>query len=347
MHELHDAVVAALSELSPLSREAVIGFYLEGYSYADLAALLNVPVGTLKGRLVFGRRQLRGHLSHWAPEPRLTSLRKETHVEEPTLVPVVIDSVRFSRKTQHRSVVLREQDGLRYLAIFIGEAEGHAIMLGLSGQQLPRPMTHDLSLRLLEPLGAVVQRVAITQITNDTFFADVEVRAGNQTYTVDARPSDALALAVRAGAPVLVAPTVLDQSAFSEEPVDLEHLAPDTPPPLRTTGLLVGMREADQQAIVGVVMGSAGGMHGIHLDPIISDVLAVAREPGNIWAADRRGGSGRRACGAAGASGGAAGSRHRASDHRAWRRGQGSDTGRCHNSRSPPARCGGSGQGST
>lgn len=70
-----------------------------------------------KGRLVFGRRQLRHYLSRWAPEPQLTSVRKEFPVEVPALVPVVIDSVRFSRETRHRSVVLREQDGRRYLSM--------------------------------------------------------------------------------------------------------------------------------------------------------------------------------------------------------------------------------------
>lgn len=154
-------------------------------------------------------------------------------------------------------------------------------MQGLSSLQLPRPMTHDLSLRLLEPLGATVQQVVISRITNDTFFADITVQAGAQTFTIDARPSDALALAVRAGAPVLVAPVVLEQAATNEEPANLELLGLDTPPTPQTTGLLIGMLEAEQQAIVGAVLGAALGMTALHLEPIIiSEVLAAVQDSG-------------------------------------------------------------------
>jgi len=279
MRELHDAVVAALSELSPLSREAVIGFYLEGYSYAELAALLGVPVGTLKGRLVLGRRQLRGRLHPWAPEPPVVST-KEQRMQQPDLIPMVIDSVRFSMNTQHRSVVLHDPQTQRYLSIFIGEAEADAIAIGLAGQQLPRPMTHDLSLRLLEPLGATVQRVVASRITDQTFFAEIEVVVGKRSYSVAARPSDAFALAVRAGAPVLVARSVLDAAGVTAELPDSAPLELGMPPPPRVTALLIGMREQDQQTIVGAVLGANLGMIGMHLNPITDEVLRVAEQSG-------------------------------------------------------------------
>lgn len=279
LRELHDAIVAALAELSPLSREAVIGFYLEGYSYAELAALLNVPVGTLKGRLVFGRRQLRRRLNTWLPDGH-THKQKEVPVEQPALIPVLIDSVRVSLKTRHRSVVLREQEGERLLPIFIGPAEADAIAQGLAGQQLPRPMTHDLSLRLLEPLGATVREVVVTRITDQTFFADVVVQHGAASYHVDARPSDALALAVRAGAPILVARAVLDEAANSALLADTEPLELGTPPPPETTAVFVGLQEAEQQAIVGAVLGSSVGLLGMHLGPSTEAVLAAVGEAG-------------------------------------------------------------------
>lgn len=279
MRELHDAVIAALGELSPLSREAVIGFYLEGYSYAELAALLGVPVGTLKGRLVFGRRQLRGRLQAWAPDAAAPP-RKAPAMDTPELVPAVIDSVRMDLTSQHRSVVLREAEGGRYLPIFIGPTEADAIAIAMAGQQLPRPMTHDLSLRLLEPLGARVQRVVIRRIADHTFFADVEVRAEAGSYVVDARPSDALALAVRAGAPVLVARAVLDEAGTTEETPNSTTLEPGTPPPPHMTVALVGMEQAEQQAIAGAVLASSPHLMGVHLLANAGQVLAMTSEPG-------------------------------------------------------------------
>lgn len=279
MRELHDTMIAALWELSPLSREAIIGFYLEGYSYAELAALLGVPVGTLKGRLVFGRRQLRGRLRHWVPELRGVNTQKEPSMELPDLIPVIIDSVRINTATQHRFAVLRDpSQAERVLPIFIGETEADAIAVGLAGQQLPRPMTHDLSLRLLEPLGGRVQRVIISRIAEHTFFADVEVAANEHTALVDARPSDALALAVRAEAPIFVARAVFEQSGLTGELTDTAVLEPGTPPAPRTTVLLVGMLEEDQQAIVGATLGVTAGMMGIHANAVVEEVLVMARD---------------------------------------------------------------------
>lgn len=258
LRELHDAIVAALGELSPLSREAVIGLYLEGYSYAELAALLGVPVGTLKGRLVFGRRQLRGRLQALSPAGsgrRLrTPVRKEQPVEQP-LVPMMVDSVRLNTMTQHRSVVLREVDGERVLPIWIGAHEGDAIAMALGGHAPLRPMTHDLSLSLLEPLGAKITRVVITRISDNMFFADVELVAGDSTHNVDARPSDAIALAVRAGAPVLVSRAVLKQAGVTldQELERMQAVEVGMPLPPSINILLTGFSEEGRDQIVNTL----------------------------------------------------------------------------------------------
>jgi RNA polymerase sigma factor (sigma-70 family) len=228
MRELHDTIVAALADLSPLSREAVVGFYLESYSYAELAAILGVPVGTLKGRLFFGRRQLRGSLRALADE-HLAPRRKETPVEQPEHVPVTIDSVRMSTLTQHHVIVLREKSG-RYLPIWVGPFEASAIATALEDQPRPRPMTHDLTMRLLETAGVAMRRVLISRLAESTFFAEIELALGGQTHAVDARPSDAIALAVRAGAPILVAREVMDQ-AGAVEPIAEPPMPGDSPRP--------------------------------------------------------------------------------------------------------------------
>jgi RNA polymerase sigma factor (sigma-70 family) len=258
--ELHDTVIAALSELSPLSRDAVIGFYLEGYSYAELAAILGVPVGTLKGRLVYGRRQLRGSLRALRPAQAGEAQKEVRVMEQPELVPVVIDSVRLNTATQHRVVVLRDPAGGRYLPIWIGPAEADAISFALAGQQLPRPMTHDLCLALLAPLGATVRRVTVSRLADNTFFSDVEVTMGEATHSVDARPSDALALAVRAGAPILVASDVLALAGSELILGDSQPLGPGAPPPAPQRLLLVGATEPLRHQLLDELFMHVGGL---------------------------------------------------------------------------------------
>src|SRR5215213_6523796 len=212
--ELHDTIVAALSELSDLNREVVIGFYLAGYSYAELAELLGVPVSTIKGRLFKGRRQLRRTLAPTAHEVLKPDgrLRKEHLMEASELVEVTIESIRTSQLTLHRVVVLGEQGGERLLPIWIGPFEADAIQLALEGTQPHRPMTHDLALRLIEPLGGTVQQIVINRIAEQTFYAEITLSANGQTHVIDARPSDAIALAVRNSAAIYVARAVFDMA---------------------------------------------------------------------------------------------------------------------------------------
>jgi uncharacterized protein len=222
--ELHDTIVAALSELSNLNREVVIGFYLDGYSYAELAELLGVPVSTVKGRLFKGRRQLRRTLALTAHEVLKPDhrLRKEHLMEASELVEVQIESIRTSPLTLHRIVVLGEQGGERLLPIWIGPFEADAIQMALEGTQPHRPMTHDLALRLIEPLGGAVQQIVINRIAEQTFYAEITLVANAQMHVIDARPSDAIALAVRNSAPIYVARAVFDMAGTTELE---EHLA--------------------------------------------------------------------------------------------------------------------------
>lgn len=240
LRELHDTIVAALAELSPLSREAVIGFYLQGYSYAELAALLNVPVGALKGRLVYGRRRLRERLNAYRPSQRwkdgsraASTTLEEIPMSESALIPMTIDSIRMSGPARHRMVVLHSAEQARYLPIWIGPFEADAILHALEGVALPRPMTHDLTLRLLEPLGAAIRQVTISLLRDNTFFAEIELAVGEQVHRIDARPSDALALAARAGSPILVDQSVLDQAGVAELSHEIQIADAFTPEPVR------------------------------------------------------------------------------------------------------------------
>ncbi len=235
--EVHDMIVVALSELSVVNREVAIGFYMDGYSYAELAELLGVPVSTIKGRLFKGRRQLQQRLAitaHDVLKPDHRS-RKDLLMEAPELIEVKIDSIRKSLLTQQRVVSLRENDGGRYLPIWIGSFEGDAIKMAIEGQQPQRPMTHDLALRLLTPLGAQVQRVVINRLAETTFYAEITLVVDGQVHLVDARPSDAIALAVRSGIPIYAARAVLETAGTTTEAESIADQEPELRPFIDST----------------------------------------------------------------------------------------------------------------
>ena len=108
-------------------------------------------------------------------------------------------------------LVLREADGQgRILPIFIGGPEATAIAFAIEEVETPRPMTHDLMKDLLEEVGASIERVVVTELREATFYAEIVVRAAGQVHVVSARPSDAVALAVRFGAPLYAEESVLE-----------------------------------------------------------------------------------------------------------------------------------------
>jgi bifunctional DNase/RNase len=137
------------------------------------------------------------------------------------MIEVAIDSVRISLMSQHRIVVLKETESPRFLPIWIGPFEADAITIELQGVEVARPLTHDLLKAVIDKLGAEVERVAITDLRNDTFYAQITLRLNGRRMEVDSRPSDAIALAVRTQVPVFVDDQVMEQAAISPEE-DLE-----------------------------------------------------------------------------------------------------------------------------
>jgi len=134
-------------------------------------------------------------------------------------------------------VILRDATGDRVLPIWVGPAEANAIALQIENVAAPRPMTHDLLRDLIAALGVVLSRVIIADLKGSTYYAYLELRQGKELVLVDARPSDALAIALRARAPVFVHSKVLDQARTLEVATDqadqdrlqkwLESLDPD------------------------------------------------------------------------------------------------------------------------
>ena len=119
-------------------------------------------------------------------------------------------------------VLLRESNGERMLPIFIGLTEAKAIGFAMAGQDPPRPMTHDLMATLLETFSVSVEQVVVTELRERTFFAEVTLRGPVGIEVVSARPSDAIALAVRTGAKVFVEEEVIQEAGFVPPPNDGE-----------------------------------------------------------------------------------------------------------------------------
>ncbi len=140
------------------------------------------------------------------------------------MIEVTIDSVRVSLVSQHRIVVLKEVGGDRYLPIYIGPFEADAITIELQGIEVARPLTHDLLKRMIETLGARVSHVVVNDLQNDTFYARIALDVDGEEIEVDSRPSDAIALAVRAKVSVFVAEEVMDRAGVVPEK-DIQELS--------------------------------------------------------------------------------------------------------------------------
>ena len=127
------------------------------------------------------------------------------------MIEMNVDSVRMSMMSYQRVVILREKNTERYLPIWIGPAEADAIMIKLQGIVSPRPLTHDLLESVISKLGASVNSVIVNELQNDTFFAKLILDVKGEQLELDSRPSDAIAIAIRADAPIYVEEGVLDR----------------------------------------------------------------------------------------------------------------------------------------
>ena len=134
------------------------------------------------------------------------------------LVEMVIESVRVHMLSNRHVVILKDPEGDRYLPIWIGAWEASAIAMRLQGLTAERPLTHDLFAAALERLGVHVERVVISELTEETYHARIHLERDGVQVEVDARPSDALALAVRAEVPIYAADEVLAQAALASDP---------------------------------------------------------------------------------------------------------------------------------
>lgn len=130
------------------------------------------------------------------------------------MIETVVESIRVSLVTQHRVVILREVGGDRHLPIWIGPFEAEAIAMVLQGVGSARPLPYDLLTTVVSELGAGVSRIIVSDLNQDVYYARIVLNHNGSEVPIDSRPSDAIALAVRAKIPILVDESVMDRAGI-------------------------------------------------------------------------------------------------------------------------------------
>jgi RNA polymerase sigma factor (sigma-70 family) len=202
-HDLHRLVLQAIEGLSSKDKEATLLFYYEQLTLQEIAALLGVSVGTIKGRLYRARKLLQkelatGYLSEHRKEQRKMNMRQAT-----------IDAIREHPGTKQCFMVLKDEHDAR-LVIWIGKVEALTIAAGLTEISPPRPTTAHLMASLFDVTGIQLKEVRIEACKDDIFYAVITVANGNRVHDLDARPSDALALAVLMKRPIYISDTLME-----------------------------------------------------------------------------------------------------------------------------------------
>jgi RNA polymerase sigma factor (sigma-70 family) len=214
--EQYQTVLKAVNSLSPADRDILLLFYYAQLSLQEIVTMINVPAGTVKVRLHRARRRLKTVLQEHYPEIIPPEKRRKTMVRV-----TIADVIKVERKegqelpvtpysTTPYVIVLYDEAGRRLVPIWIGPHEGQSIAMGLSDFAMPRPLTYNFFSVLLQGIDARLEEVRIVALKKTTFYAVVKMRCGKKISEVDARPSDAIALAVLNDVPIFVAEDVLD-----------------------------------------------------------------------------------------------------------------------------------------
>jgi bifunctional DNase/RNase len=160
-------------------------------------------------------------------------------------VEVVIDSVRVSLTSQQRIVVLREVDNERYLPIWIGPYEAESITIALQEVEVARPLTHDLLKNMINALNARVLRVEVLALRDDVFYGNIVLEIDGNEMSIDSRPSDALALAVRTHVPIQVSREVMEAAGIIPE----KDIQDQKTPPSDTTTSAEPLTQAGEERL--------------------------------------------------------------------------------------------------
>ncbi len=133
------------------------------------------------------------------------------------LIEMSVDSVRVHMPSGQHVVVLKEKDADRFLPIWVGVAEANSISLQIDGVRPERPMTHDLIINILHQFDFTIIQVRVSELRDDTFYAQIAGQVAGRDLEIDSRPSDAIAVAIRCESPIFVAKDVLEQAGVVPE----------------------------------------------------------------------------------------------------------------------------------
>lgn len=133
------------------------------------------------------------------------------------MIEMTVSGIAIDKRAQTPVVLLREKDGARMLPIWIGPSEASSIVMELTGRKFQRPLTHDLLKTVIEGLGGEVRKVAIVDLQEKTYFARIFLERDSELLTIDARPSDSVALALRTNSPIFVNEELLRDDGESDE----------------------------------------------------------------------------------------------------------------------------------
>jgi RNA polymerase sigma factor (sigma-70 family) len=220
--ELRDAVAEALQVLSADMRTAVWLHYVDGLTYQEVSAITGIPSGRLRVMSHRARRRLQVELAQeWRPRTKRRQSMVEVKLHDVLVMeyPEQPGDPISDRPRRSWVAVLKSVSDEKAFCIWVGPSEGGALALGMTDIEPPRPQTYTLMARLIEGLGAQVERVSITDLSDQTFIARITLRIDSRSADFDARPSDALNLGQRAHAPMFVDEGVLERAAL---PVGLD-----------------------------------------------------------------------------------------------------------------------------
>lgn len=222
--ELQASLLAALDRLSADYRQVLQLFYFQGFGMTEMASAIGISESAVKTRLHRARLKLKTILKSEYPDI-YPGRRKQ-------MIPVTIADVKKQQRKDAEGstypiyvVLLLDKAGGKVLPIWVGAAEGASIATGIQGVTAPRPMTYDFLAKLLEASGAKVDEIRVETLKDSTYYAVVKVTHGRATREIDARPSDALALAVRINSPIFVAEEVMEKAGISLGTKDAPNLA--------------------------------------------------------------------------------------------------------------------------
>ena len=204
--ELHNIVLQAVQELSPKDRVATLLFYYEQLSMREIAAILSVSITAVKGRLHRAREQLRERLlSVYADTEHKSITRDRSKIMAQVKVATVIEHTEI----RQNAVLLLDETAQRVLTIYVGAPEAMLIAMGHTEIAPTRPIGIHLLINLLRATGIEFEEARIETLKDDVFYAVAKFRNGTAVHELDARPSDAIALAVLLDRPIYVAEEVL------------------------------------------------------------------------------------------------------------------------------------------